>query len=294
MVNTAARLTVEGARRGASARSMLAQAAMAAIDPLVELLLEIGITSPEAESLLRSLIVHKARSWLAERGGGRVPSDVRVALVTGIHRNFVRQILLEAPKIAGGRERRGYLAGRLLRAWHTDPLYRDDSGKSRDLPEKGPPPSFASLVAASLPGSSPGVVLQELLRAGVVESLSDHRVRVRSRTMRQPGITLANVTAYGLQAKALLRTLTRKLCDPNSSAYCDSTPILQVDATRAAVIREALRRRADSFLSGLEQELSVEARRGKRRRAKLQVAVSVVETAGPAKDRGRRRLENAR
>src|ERR1700733_15206973 len=69
---------------------------MAAVEPLVELFLELGVTSPEAESLLRSLFVHKARQWLTESSAdGARPSDVRVSLVTGVHRNFVRRIQAE-------------------------------------------------------------------------------------------------------------------------------------------------------------------------------------------------------
>ena len=48
-------------RRSRAARdsdtAAVARAAMAAIEPVVELLLDLGVTSPEAESLLRSLFV---------------------------------------------------------------------------------------------------------------------------------------------------------------------------------------------------------------------------------------------
>ncbi|MGH8142175.1 MAG: hypothetical protein ACREU2_06635, partial [Steroidobacteraceae bacterium] len=92
---------------------------MAAIEPLVELFLELGVTSPEAESLLRSLFVHKSRVWLSRQSGGEDPSDVRVALVTGVHRNFVSRLLAEPPKISATRARKGHRAARLLRAWYS-------------------------------------------------------------------------------------------------------------------------------------------------------------------------------
>ena len=172
---------VRAARKGGSARAAMARSAMVGIEPLVELLLQIGITSPEAESLLRSVFVHKTREALAQQNAGTAPSDMRVALVSGVHRNFVRQILAEPPKIASARERRGYRAGGLLLAWYTDPAYLDASGKPRDLPERGAAPSFSALVAAHMRGASVASVLQELIRAGVIQSVADHRVRVRSR-----------------------------------------------------------------------------------------------------------------
>lgn len=264
---------------GASGRAELARAAMAAIGPLVELLLEIGVTSPETESLVRSLFIHKARTWLAAKASGKEPSDARVALVTGVHRNMVRRNLSEPPQVAPARERRGYLAGRVVHAWHTLAPYRNASGQPRDLPEKGPEPSFVTLVAQSLPRAAPGVVLQELMRAGIVESLAEHRVRVRTRTAREPGITLENVKGYGLEAEAVLTTLTRKLCAPHNSPYFDRTPTISVDATRMAMTREIIRRRSDSFLMALEQELSADTKGGARGRSKkVKLAIGVVET----------------
>ncbi|MGH8254604.1 MAG: DUF6502 family protein [Steroidobacteraceae bacterium] len=272
-------------------RTELAQAAMTAIEPVVELLLQIGITSPEAESLLRSLFVHRARAWLTAEGDPDAPSDVRVALVTGIHRNFVAQILLEPPKIARTRERRGMLAGRLLHAWHTDSRYRDAGGRPRDLPVKGVSPSFAQLVAAHGPGASAGVVLRELVRAGAVEMLGEHRVRVRTRTLSRPGIHLDSVTAYGLQARALLSTLTRNLCEPGSRAYCETTPAIRIAASRMMIVREVVARRAGTFLSGLAQELEQEGRSKRGRGHSVQFSLNVMETSGPPTGRVRRRRE---
>ena len=67
---------------------------------------------------------------------GQSPSDVRVSLVTGVHRNFVRRILAEPPRIAAAREQKKHRTARLLEAWYTDPAYLDSSGKPRDLSKK--------------------------------------------------------------------------------------------------------------------------------------------------------------
>src|ERR1700733_12963451 len=203
-------------------KTALARAAMAAVEPLVELFLELGITSPEAESLLRSVFVHKAHEWLAKSAATPSdPSDVRVSLVTGVHRNFVRRILAEPPGIAAAREQKGHPAGRVLEAWHTDPKYLDSSGKPRDLSERAQEPSFHTLVLEHLPGASPGMVLAELHRAGLVQLLSEHRLRVRNRTFRMQGINPGNVGEMGTQARALLETLTHNLRQPDSPRFCE-------------------------------------------------------------------------
>jgi hypothetical protein len=249
---------------------------MTAIEPLVELFLELGVTSPEAESLLRSLFVHKSRAWLARQNNGEDPSDVRIALVTGVHRNFVRHLLAEPPKIAAIRERKGHRTTRLLRAWYSEPLYLDSSGKPRDLPERGPAPSFEALANSFVPGSAPGVVLQELHRADVVQLMADQRVRVRSRTMRVPGINISSINAIGGLAKAFLETSLRNLrAGSQDHGFCESIPPVDVDEARVAVVREVINRRASGFLQSLEAELASERRRPPARNGGKRVKVSL-------------------
>jgi hypothetical protein len=255
---------------------------MAAVEPLVELFLELGITSPEAESLLRGLFVHNSRRWLASQGDRSDPSDVQVALVTGVHRNFVRRLLAEPPKIAEARQRKGHAAARLLRAWHSDPRYLDSSGKPRDLPQKGRAPSFEALARAYLRGLTPGVVLRELQRAGVVEMLAEQRVRARSRSVRVRGLNVANITELGQRTKQLVGTSLHNLRGRRDRLFCDSTAGIEVSEDRMPVVREVINRRASAFLQSLEAELSSERRRrGALRSGKrVRLAVTVFEAQG--------------
>ena len=266
-------------------REAIAREAIRAMEPLVELLLEIGITSPEAESLLRGLFVHKSRDWLARQSDGADPSDVRIALVTGVHRNFVSRLLAEPATIPASRRRRGHRAGRLLQAWHTESLYLDSSGKPRDLPQRGPEPSFESLATKYVPGSPAAVVLQELQRAGVVQRLGDQRVRARSPVMRTPGLNMLNIGDMSKSVKELLETMVRNIRDPDDQLFCDSLAAIELDESRLAVVREVLSRRASGFLQSLQAELTAErkkrlARSGKRVTLSLTVFESQVSGRG--------------
>jgi hypothetical protein len=257
-------------------KAALARSAMVAVEPLVELFLELGITSPQAESLLRSLFVHKARQWLAAPSAdGANPSDVRVSLVTGVHRNFVRRILAEPPRIAAARERKKHRTARLLDAWHTDPAYLDSSGKPRDLSKKEPEPSFSTLAGTYVPGAAPGVVLQELRRAGVVQFLSDERVRVRSRTFRVHGVNASGMNELGSRGRELLVTLIHNLREPDARLLCDSMSSIEVDASRVPVIRDLIARRAGNFLAAIEQELAIEASLSHRKKSKKRVRIGL-------------------
>lgn len=259
----------------------LARAAVAAIEPLMELLLELGVTSPEAESLIRSVFVHKAREWLTKQSeSGDVPSDVRVALVTGVHRNFVRRILAEPPRIAQAREQKGHTAGRLLDAWYSDPKYLDSMGKPRDLSEKGREPSFYSLATTYVRSAAPGVVLGELLRSGAIQRLADHRVRVRSRVVRSHGINLGSIGELGGRAKDLLETLHHNLRAPASRLFCEGTPLLDIDVSLLPIVRNIISNRASTFLLAMANELAIEANKVRRhaKTKRVKVGLTVFET----------------
>src|ERR1700683_3683235 len=76
----------------------VAQALSAAFEPLIDLCLQRGFTSPEIESLLRATFVQRAFLKLPRHvRTGRGPSDSRVSLATGVHRSEVSKI-----RAAGG------------------------------------------------------------------------------------------------------------------------------------------------------------------------------------------------
>jgi hypothetical protein len=257
----------------------MAHAAMNALEPLAELFLELGITSPEAESLWRGVFVHKCREWLSRREGGEPPSDVRVALVSGVHRNFVRRLLAEPPKIAAVRERKGHRAARMLDAWHRDPQYLDSNGKPRDLPERGPAPSFEALAASHRLGAPGGAVLRELHRAGVVELLADRRIRVRVRGMRIPGVTPANLKQIGRRSAAYLHTLIHNLRQPHDPWLNEALSDIEVSPNRVPLVREVIYQRTVAFLQSLEAELASERRRkGKYGRRGERISVVAFES----------------
>ena len=244
-----------------ASRTDLALAAIRAIAPLVDLFLELGITSPEAESLWRGVFVHRTRQWLARKEGGKMPSDVRIALVSGVHRNFVSGLLAEPPKISAVKQRKGHPAKRLLDAWHQDTAYLDSVGRPRDLPEQGPAPSFEALAGSQVPGTPFRFLLGELHRAGAVELLADRRVRVRTRNLRLPGVNLENLSEIGRRSAAYLQTQIHNLKEPTDQLLNESLSSIHVAPHRAAVVRDVIYRRALSFLQSLEAELASERRK---------------------------------
>src|ERR1700735_4229714 len=80
----------------------IARALSAAFEPLIDLCLTIGITSPEIESLLRATFVQRAFVRLPRHSRtGRRPSDSKVSLAAGVHRSAVSRIRAERRAAAG-------------------------------------------------------------------------------------------------------------------------------------------------------------------------------------------------
>lgn len=155
------------------------RAAITALKPVVELFIDQGVTSPEAEALLREVYVHAARARISRSlKPGQKPSDVRIALLTGVHRNFVHKILAKPPSISASRQWRGSSVARLISAWCVDPRFINEVGRPLDIAERGEEPSFQSLVKEYLPGVAPAVALTELRRANQIELLSNRRLRL--------------------------------------------------------------------------------------------------------------------
>jgi len=117
----------------------IARALSAAFEPLVDVCLELGITSPELESLLRSAFVQRAFEKLPpHHRTGRPPTTNKVSVATGVHRNEVSKIRTGGSAIARETmETKGRLyskSARVLHGWSTDTRFTTSGGLPMDLP----------------------------------------------------------------------------------------------------------------------------------------------------------------
>jgi hypothetical protein len=157
---------------------------------LARLLVEHGVGSPEAESLLRAVCVHQAADAQAVRGK-RKPNASRIALVTGLDRKEVARILKRPPRMSPALETRSHRANKVLAGWYTDRTFVENH-RPLVLPIKTTQrkrPSFWMLANRYAPGVYPGLILLELCRVGAVERLEDRRVRARRRRYRGKGFS---------------------------------------------------------------------------------------------------------
>jgi Family of unknown function (DUF6502) len=239
----------------------VARALSAAFDPLIDVCLQLGITSPELESLLRSAFVQRAFDKLPPHSRtGSPPTTNKVSVATGVHRNEVSKI--RAGGSAMARETmqiKGQLyskTARVLHGWSTDPRFTASGGSPLDLPleRNKQRRSFEDLVDKYAPGSHPGTVLKELRRRGNVELLDGDILRFKSASVQAKGVTPANVSKAALRMNRLGKTLFQKISDPEQARLYEETGKITLSARQMEIIRPILEERAKTFIKSVESE----------------------------------------
>jgi Family of unknown function (DUF6502) len=239
----------------------VARALSAALEPLIDVCLTVGITSPEIESLLRATFVQRAIEKLPRHSRtGWGPSDSKVGLAAGVHRSEVGRIRAAggAAGAKGTMEKKQRLyskSARVLLGWTTDPRFMTSGGLPLDLPLERSKQrrSFEDLVDKYAPGNHPGSVLKELRRRGNVDLLNDI-VRFKGTTTRSSGLTKSNVAGVALRVKHLGDTLVHNIVSAQQSRLYAETKTLSLDVEQLALIRAVLERRAKTFITALESE----------------------------------------
>jgi hypothetical protein len=249
---------VNGGDRRNPRKAAVTRATMAVFEPLGRLFVELGVSSPEAESLLRSVLVHAVFRRESSGKGKRVNLS-RIALLAGVHRNEVKRILSVPPRIDPGREARQHRANRILSAWHTDPDYTDAEGHPKDLDinnRRRKAESFWTLVGRYAPGVWPRLLLKELVRIGAVQELPNQQLKVCMRSYGVMGLQVGAIDELGHRAKDLLETLVHNLINPDQSRVCATALTLNVDPKWLPLLRNMLERRTRAFLSAVDEDLN--------------------------------------
>jgi len=246
-----------------------AQALRAALDPIIDVCLRIGVHSAELESLVRVEFVHRAAETLpGNLKSGRGPSHEAIGLATGLNRGEVQDILAKGARSGALRMKRKAethsKSERVLELWRKNTRYLSASGLPLDLPLdlRLEGPSFAELVQKTLPGKLPKHVLKELRRRGLVQLLPDEIVRYRPKTSRTlPTELSATALAEAaeqirLLGNTLLQTISSgsgKQSTKGFGVYVASSPV-KIPSELIQVRQAAMLQRIASFIQGFELE----------------------------------------
>ena len=222
--------------------------------PLTQLLVAHGVSSPEAESLLRAVCVHEAAT--TDRALRKKINVSRIALVTGVDRAEVTRILRGPPRVDPGLETRRQV-NKVLAGWHSDRDFVDENRpltlriKARNHGGK----SFWALVNRYAPGVYPGLLLNELIRVHAVQRLKDGRVRVRMRRYRSGLLSDESLRQIGYRTRDLMRTIVSSALDSAWPHTCQAVETVDIDPKFLPLIRKMFVDQIHTMLSGMQEAL---------------------------------------
>jgi hypothetical protein len=241
---------------GDSAKSVALGTARAIFETLAPHLLESGITSSEAEVLLRAVCVHEAARPFVERG--RRPNVSQIAIKTGVDRHVVAEILKTPPRVDGALETRRDATSRVIAGWRSDTRY-SKNGQPLVL-QVGDPRSRGrtvwSLIKAHAPGVWPRLVIDELIRVDLVDVLPDGTFRCAHKPYSERVEPTGIVDASSTQ---LLRDAIYSHVDDLKSGRrrrsWRRTQSVQIARDKMYLVRKMVRDRLDSVVSELADDL---------------------------------------
>ena len=227
------------------------------LEPLARLLVDHGVSSPQAERLLRAVCVREVGKTSATLG--KRPNASRVALVTGVDRHEVTRILKDRRKPGEVNDHR-HRVNRVLAGWHSDATY-SCGGRPRVLSVKATKATeykrsnFWALAKQYAPGVYPGLILRELVRVGAVEKLKNGRLRVRTRKYGAAEIGRESVSELGARVRDLINTMLNDATEASWPCICRNVETTNIDPKFLPLIRKLFANRSESMLSGVREEL---------------------------------------
>lgn len=247
-------MAADRSNRAAAAASALENA----LEPIVNLLLELGHTSSWAEGVMRDVFVATAHKKLGAEMK-RVPISL-VALRCGLYRRDVRKRLDRKRKPLSAEPSARHRLNQLITGWHEDPEFLTKHGKPRTLAVSGPR-SFETLVSRYTAYMYPAVVRSELKRAGVLQDTPAGSVKIVQREYAGRDLDDRRLAEMGQNAKDILSTLAANVERVHGGPLLLKAMGFNIDPRYSALINAIVRSRSEIFMKLLEEELGDPSRR---------------------------------
>jgi hypothetical protein len=217
------------------------------VDPLVDLMIDTGITVQEFSRLVRDRAVRSAAARVARENGRN--SNSRVAIITGLARAEVARILKTSEPWFSSRGGH-HPARRVLAAWYENRRFLAGNGDPAVLPIFGRRKSFEQLVAVHSGGIPVRAMLDQLTQIGAVEILSGQRVKAKSRVPIFQGMTCSAISNIGERAGDLLSTLKHNLRTASTPLFEGTAFVGDVDIGVVPLVRRQMAEQGAAFIEG--------------------------------------------
>jgi len=222
------------------------------VDPLIDLILDTGVTVQEFTRILRERAVRRADARVTKENGRG--SKSRVAILTGLPRSEVARILMaaEVPQTRGAGH---HPARRVLNGWYENPAFLSENGDPAVLPIFGTRRSFERLVARYSAGTPVRAMLDQLVQINAVEMLPDQQVKAISRVPTLTGFNSIAIATIGDRTRDLLDTLLRNLRAP-APLFEGTAVIGDIEADVVPVVKREIAEQGAIFIESANSLLS--------------------------------------
>ncbi len=230
----------------------VARAVLRLLNPLVRLLLEAGIGIGEFHQLAKMAYARAARDASEEAR----PNFSRIAVLTGIPRGEVAEILRRSEEHPPEPERGAQRAERVLHGWWKDTDFCDRDGEPLKLPLRGTRRSFAALVKRYAGDPRVVTLLKELLRVKAVRRLPNGELEVLSRTFVTARWDDTGIEIVGERVRDLLDTLVHNLKHPSRPRYARFVVNAQVDPRYVPLLLRDVTQQAEVLADSFQDVLN--------------------------------------
>ncbi len=188
---------------------VLAAAILRLLRPLIRILLRNGVTYGAFADLAKWVFVDVANREFDL--SGRKQTVSRISVITGLTRKEVSRLQqIETPDDRAVSHQYNR-AARVISGWNHDEVFCDSEGTPLVLPFEGNTPCFGELVKQYSGDMPARAVLDELLRIGAVEQVSDDRLRLVVRAYVPLGDETGKLNILGTDVYHLISTIDHNL-----------------------------------------------------------------------------------
>jgi len=238
----------------ADIKTVLGRAVIKVLKPMLRVLIRNEVTVKEFNELVRQAYVDVSYEHFAIPG--KKLSHNRIAVLTGLSRK-------EVMRLSNLRSNQGKItkpapnrAQRVVNAWLSDQAFLTSKNKPRVLPLRGEHTSFSALVAKYSGDVTPGAVLDELVRIGVVSKDSNERIRLESIGYVPTKDDLKKIEELASSTADLLNTAVHNIETPDNPRFQRQLICTGVSKNVAEGFRKKCRRLSESHLQDLNQLLN--------------------------------------
>jgi hypothetical protein len=225
------------------------------LEPLAGFVSDSGLSVGDVYAILREAAIKNAVVKQMESSNRINISGI--AATTGISRADISRIL-RSIKTPPGQAGEGHQqsTNRILAAWYEEPKFTGPNGRPLDLPIYGRGITFEVLAKKYGRGIPMRALLDELVRAGVVELLATQKVRVKASMAIERGMSARVIKAFGDHASELLSTMLFNMRQPATPSFVASVFDTTVSSSTLPLLRKELSTKGADFLADAKEVLS--------------------------------------